>query len=306
LAAQEINIISLYHSKLALYDWSVKATPNLATNPPSIKIVEGFLNALQLSLGGEADFGDNGNEYVCSFTFADLRSNGYLSLIAGIGITGRGMCRGVYIIDKTASSFETYLSEGDPEAGNDVSDKIKDLHRDGKQEFLLSNQFGEIKDQCRGNWTAIFAWTGGGYTNVSDSFKNFYRQQLDSLNQKISALHPIPLYGGGVSEPRDKECLLAEAAKLQRYLGISPEAGLDQAIQLANSEDPAKRHFAVEILGAIGTPGARNYLEILARDSDSGVRLAAKFYRSVLSKGRVEAAPNTFVHLQGPESLPRY
>jgi hypothetical protein len=283
----------------------MKASPNLAVKPPPQKDVESFLNALQLSLGGEAEYGENGNGngFICSFKFADLRHNGNLSLVVGSGVTGRGMCREVDIIDRTASGFETYLTEGDPESGNDVSGKIKDLHHDGKQEFLLSSRFGEIKDQCRGDWTAIFAWTGGGYTNVSDRFKDFYRQQLDSLNQKISALHPIAVYGGGFSEPSDKECLIAEAAKLQRYLGISPEAGLDQAIRLAKSEDVAKRNFAVEIFGDIGTQGARNYVETLAKDSDGGVRFAAKYYLSALSKGRLEPAPNRFVHLQGPESL---
>ena len=135
------------------------------------------------------------------------------------------------------------MTEGDPEAGNDVSGKIKDLNHDGKQEFLLSSRFGEIKDQCSGDWTAIFAWTGGGYTNVSRRFKDFYRQQLDSLNQKISALHPIVVYGGGFSEPRDKECLIAEAAMLQRYLGISPEAGLDQAIRFGQERGSREALF---------------------------------------------------------------
>ena|ERR1700691_1703101 len=99
--------ISASHSKLASYDWSVKASPNLAVRPPPQKDVESFLNRLQLSLGGDAEFVDNGNERVCSYTFANLRRNGLLSLIAGFGITDTGMCRGVYIIDKTVSGFET-------------------------------------------------------------------------------------------------------------------------------------------------------------------------------------------------------
>jgi HEAT repeat protein len=79
-----------------------------------------------------------------------------------------------------------------------------------------------------------------------------------------------------VVEPRDKECLLAEAAKLQRYLGISPEAGLDQAIQLAKSEDPAKRRLAVNIFGDVGGPRVRNFLDLLSKDSDGNVRSASK------------------------------
>ncbi len=187
LGARAASPDPISQSKLASYDWSVKASPNLAVKPPPEELVESFLNAVDVSLGGEGGFGDD--EYICSFSFADMRHNGYLSLIAGLGSTGRAICHELYVIDKTSSGFDTYLAGGDSTAGEDVSGKIKDLHHDGKLEFLLASAFGEIQNQCCGNWTSIYAWTGGGYTNVSDNFKDFYRQQLDSLNKKISALN---------------------------------------------------------------------------------------------------------------------
>lgn len=261
------------------------------SNPPPQAIVESFLSSVQTSVWGDSDLGSG--ESVCSFRFADLRHDGFLSLVAGIGVTERS-CSNIYIVDKTASSIEIYLSGGANDAGRDVSASITDLRRDGNLEFLLEDELGSIAGQCSAGWTAIYAWTGSNYTNVSDRFKDFYQQRLDSLNKKISALQPF-LYQGASYEPPEKECLQAEAAKIQRFLGISSEARLDQAVHLANSKDWRKRNFGAEILGDIGTPKARRYLETMVKDSDLYI---AKATLSVLSKGRIQGAASAFQRLQ--------
>ena len=194
-------------------------------------------------------------------------------------------CRDVYIIDKTASGFEIYLSGGAIGAGSDVPACVRDLRQDGNLEFLLDSGIGSITGKCSAAWTAIYAWTGGDYANVSDRFKDFYKQRLDALNKKIFALRPTRGPKESSYEPRDKECLQAEASKIERFLGISSEAGLDQAIRLANSKNPAQRSFAVDVLADVGTPNAQKYLQALARDSDGDVALTAKYCLSVLSEG---------------------
>lgn len=139
-------------------------------------------------------------------------------------------------------------------------------------------------------------WSGSGYTNVSDRFKDFYRQELDLLNKKISA-HQTDRGPEGDNQG-DKECLQAEAAKIQRFLGISSEAATAQAIRLANSKDSAERSFAVNILNEIGTPTARKYLGLLAKDSDSNVAYIAKATLSELSKEPAQNAPSRFERIQ--------
>ena len=258
-----------------------------------------FLNSVQTSVGEEPDLGESATDsnkggYVCSFRFADLRHDGFLSLIAGIGVTQVASCRDVYIIDKTASGFEIYLSGGAIGAGSDVSANVKDLRHDGSLEFLLDRGIGSITGKCSAKWAEIYAWTGSGYTNVSDRFKDFYKQRLDSLNKRISTLRPTSGPKGPSYEPRDKECLQAEASKIERFLGISSEAGLDQAIRLANSKNTAQRSFAADILGDIGTPKAQKYLQALARDSDGDVALSGKYYLSLLAKGPIQDAPAAF------------
>jgi hypothetical protein len=287
LSALAAGSTSAAHSGLASYDWSVKASPNLESYPPPQTIVESFFSSVQTSVWGDSDLGSG--ESVCSFRFVDLRHDGVLSLVAGIGVTERS-CSNIYIVDKTASSLEIYLSGGANDAGRDVSARIADLRHDGSLEFLIEDELGSITGQCSARWIAIYAWTGSNYTNVSDRFRDFYQQRLDSLNKKTSALQPFK-YKGASYEPPEKECLEDEAAKIQRFLGISSEAGLGQAICLANDKDWAKRNFAAEMLGEIGTPKARRYLETMVKDSDLYM---AKASLSVLAKGPMQDAPAAF------------
>ncbi|MFZ0660662.1 MAG: hypothetical protein WAM05_18220 [Candidatus Binataceae bacterium] len=275
VCAQAASSTLAQPSKLASYDWSASAAPNLTTRPPPEKIVDSFLRA---SVGSYSDLEDSAE--LCSFHFADLRHNGFLTLVAGTGVADRPSCRDVYIIDKTASGFEIYAASGAIGAGGAISGSIQDLRHNGNLEFILDDPLGSYGNQCIATWPVIYAWTGSGYTNVSDRYPDFYRRKLDSLNNAISVRRPSDYQ-------RDEECLLAEAAKIQRFLGTSPEAGLDQAIHFATSSDSDDRYFAEDLLGHIGTPKAQKYLAALAKVSDTGVAYMAKAYLSALSKGPI-------------------
>ena len=260
------------HTGLASYDWSVSASPNLAKKPPPKKTIEDFFSSFQSP--EDASEAEEAGVYVCSFQFADLRHDGFLSLVAGIGIKHRPSCRGMTIIDKTKSGFESYGAGGEIGSGSDVSEQIRDLHHDGHLEILLDYGLAVFEQRCAANWTAIYAWTGSNYTNVSSDFKDFYRQRLDSLKKTIPALTGIADRNG--YEDSDKECLEAEAAAIERFLGTSPNAGIERALRLTQSEDRLARQFGTVLLIQIGTPKAREQLEKLSRDPDYGVSTEAK------------------------------
>ena len=93
--------------------------------------------------------------------------------------------------------------------------------------------------------------SSGGHPNVSDRFKDFYRDQLDALNKLIPNLPPT----GASYDQRDKECLQAEVAKIERVLG-SPNAGIDTAIASTQSKDLIKIPFGIYVLEDINTPEA--------------------------------------------------
>lgn len=295
MGAQAAGPTAARRSKLASADWSVSASPNLANNPPMIKTVQSFVRGVEISIRGDSALGEGG-ESLCSFRFADLRHDGFLSLVAGFGSTDSlSSCRGIYIVDKTASGFAMRSTDGAVGTGADVADNIRDLGHDGNLELLVYiNMAATIGAQCGADWTAIYAWTGGNYTNVSEQFKDFYRQRLDSLNKTIAHLQATSRPG----EYDGKECPEAEAAAIQRFLGISSDAGIDQAIRMADSKDRLERQFAAQILGVIGTAKARKYLATLAKDSDTSVAFWAKTNLSELSKGSRWTVPNAFSLLQ--------
>jgi hypothetical protein len=274
--AQANRLIPPPRSELAASNWSVNASPNLAHNPPSKRVVEAFVGSIEIAVWGESYIGEG--EEICSFRFADLRHSGFVSLVYGKGVTDRPSCRDVYIIDRTASGFEMYWGGGDIGAGGDVSGGIMDLRHDGNLELLLGDSLGSIPHRCIANWTVVYAWTGANYTNVSDRFRDFYRERLDDINRIIPALQPVR--GANGYARSDKECLEAEAAMIQRFLGISSDAGMDQALRLATSTDPGELEFAAELLFWIGSPKAREYLAKLASHDD---QTAATFAKNALS-----------------------
>jgi hypothetical protein len=158
---------------------------------------------------------------------------------------------------------------------------------------VLSESLAERPLGCLATWPVIYAWTDGDYSNVSDQFKDFYKERLASLEKAISA------YRGSPQSDLPKECLQAEAAKLERVLGISPDAGLDQAKRLAASKEVFDRDFAIELLADIGTPEARRVLEMLTKEPKGGVAFAAKYTLSKLSKGPIRPA-KAFERVKAP------
>jgi hypothetical protein len=267
---------------LASSDWSVKASPNLVTKPPPASVVDTFIKTQENLAIGYADV----LLRVCSFHFADLRHDGSLSLVAGTDSSGRGLCRQVDVLDKKASGFQIFEITGSIGAGADASDTIKDIRRNGNLQLVIDEDFTMDQGvaQCAASWPVIYAWTGRDYTNVSAQFREFYQQKLASLVAEIPKLPS----GGPGSNPGDqgyeeqarRECLAAETAKIQRFLGVSRDSGLNEAIEWAKESNSAKRIFAAEILADIDTPEARKYLEALTKDSDQRVGFLARRWLS--------------------------
>jgi hypothetical protein len=164
-------------------------------------------------------------------------------------------------------------------------------------------------------------WSGNGYEDVSAKHRPFYQQQLASLNEEIAALSsangqmqppvvsqeqapeattgrhmlaPTSLSQSDEPSPaatpapklnlRNADCVKAEAAKIERFLG-SADAGMSDAIQWANSDDERTREFASDVLLDIGSAEAIRYLETLSKDTDPVVAGNAKSDLRVLATG---------------------
>src|SRR5271155_1225966 len=236
---------------LASYDWSAKAAPNLSTNPPPKEVVAAFIER-----GAYLEPADPPEE-LCAFAFADLRHTGNLSLVASVDNSGRMLCGTVLIVDKDSSQFEVWavgVTRGD--AMNDVSHLIKDLAGDDNLELVADSDFTwftGMAGHCVATWPVIYAWTGSGYANVSDRFPRFYKDKLKRLSDQIAALPPSANHPLRYPDPGwNADCLNAEAAKIQRFLGISADAALSQAAAAASSSDSGRRGFGQAILQDVG------------------------------------------------------
>jgi hypothetical protein len=76
----------------------------------------------------------------------------------------------------------------------------------------------------------IYAWTGSGYSDVSSQYKDYYKEQLQPSQAPFAS---------------DQDgCEKAATAKIQRFLG-SHNAGVDDAIKWAKSNDRNEREFAI-------------------------------------------------------------
>jgi hypothetical protein len=175
-------------------DWSVNAAHNLASNPPSLDAVQDFYDR---AFGDDEPF-----VKVCEFRFADLRNSGNVSLITAVNPGGRQWpeCNELDIFDKTPTGFEMYHT--DAAYGQNLANSVFDINHDGRHELVLwgdllattgyerSQRISEVG--CDAEWPLVFAWTGNGYSEVSDQYKDYYRNYLKSLEAQLAAYSPEP------------------------------------------------------------------------------------------------------------------
>jgi hypothetical protein len=290
---------------LATADWSVEKVKVL--NSASDDSVWKFMN----NQWGNTDL-NPGNGKLCEFHFVNLRHSGELSLVAVYDGGGTVDCNDLEVFDKGPTGFSIY----DFDTTQDVSlNANKDLNGDGHNELIVDAGLagGGGADHCIATWPVVYAWNGSGYADVSREFKNYYRKTLSDLQRQIIPLPPIarpeqaqtietaPPGGSGkffpgrsVEPPQPVpartpdsglDCVKAEAAKIQRFLGTSHDAGMGDALKWANSTNARDRIFATFILGDIGTPEAKRYLKTLRNDADRNVAMSAKDFLTPAADG---------------------
>ncbi len=292
-------------------DWSATSAHNLATNPPSDKAVLDFIKKLH-------NVSDDTSASLCSFEFSDLRNRSNLSLVAS---WASGRVCSVEIIDKTASGFEVYDTDISSFEVRDL-DGNGTLGLIGRVD--LTYYHGAPHCQATWPviyaWTGsgyddVSSKNRSFYQKRLDSL-NKEIASLSSSSEQMQALETnqesapesttnrhiklVPLRTDADLPPSEApspaatpaprlnlgnaNCVKAEAAKIERFLG-SPDAGMTDAIQWANSDDPRTREFASDVLSDIGTPDAIRYLETLSKDTDPVVAGHAKSDLRVLAKG---------------------
>jgi hypothetical protein len=212
----------------------------------------------------------------------DLKHNGHLELVVRGGVAGGGPghCIAtwpiIYAWNGTGYSdvgrdyknyYEQYLASLQNEIASVEQSEVTRTERHKGQAVREST--GPVNDlTTTGSNTGVEqGGTDGGASMPSNN-------NSDRLPSPMPPAPPSP--ESALLDSAELDCTKAEAAKIQRYLDISRDAGMGDAVKWAESDDPATRRFAAVILSQIGTREATEYLRTLSHDPDPNVATSGK------------------------------
>jgi len=287
---------------LAAADWSVNAPHNLAKYPPSRKEVEELLG-----LGESFSVTPSGDvtPELCSFTLANLRGNGQLSLVVESYAGGNRGCNELGIVDKTPSGLAWTDLSGAPPLEFEVR------HPAGLGSDVLWVVSSEVQDvgpdhadSCDVRWAVVYGWTGSKYANVSPQYPDFYRRELANLNEQIRQLTappstptPAPAPQAAAEPPIPSSAALA-GGRFAAHIPVShlPPAARTLAPTPATSSEgynarslPCLQAEAVKIRRFLGEP-ADKWMPAVIKLSKSGNSYTRDLAAQVLAEIGTPAA----------------
>ena len=167
-----------------------------------------------------------------------------------LDISGRGYSNTLLIYSRDSAGIVDSQEIDGWNMGN-FKQMVRDLNGDGEDELMVPIEL----DWPPGSWTpttgtptwpAVYRLRNGRYVEDSRDFTNYYDTKvLPQLDQSITTAE-----GRGFSDALAISIL--EKNKILRVLGRNPVAGLNQAYQWMNSDDPTLMQCAIATFGDIG------------------------------------------------------
>ena len=172
-----------------------------------------------------------------------------------LDISGRGYSNTLMIYSRDSAGNVNSQEIHGWKMGN-FKQMVKDLNGNGEDELIITRELG-----LGGSWSplmgmpawpAVYRRENGRYVEDSRDFPSFYDNEiLPRLNQEIGDAEARI-----TREPFQAETVaVAEMTrdKILRVLGRNPVAGLNQAYQWMNSDDPTLMQCAIATFGDIGS-----------------------------------------------------
>lgn len=186
------------------------------------------------------------------FTWADLRGNGRLELLATLDVNGREFFNTVVIVrqepsDKmTAEELEGWMI-------TDLHSIIRDLNGNGQDELIIPTVLESFSTADTITWPAVYRLEKGKYVEASGDFPAYYDSHvLPQLDREIQSVQNERSAGGDGATEDKLASLIMTRDKILRVLGREPMAGLQQAHEWMNSNDPKLLLAAAATLKDIG------------------------------------------------------
>lgn len=262
--------------KYAERDWDALTSELRTDKSPSDAHIYSFVMAM---LEGVSDSAVQSPEdavlagvSVCSAGFFDIYDIDSTSLIASIDVNGRHFCNNVEVIHRDANGLT--IQEIDVWEVDDVKDIVRDLGKNGKDLLVVPAAYSEYDGaKCLATWSRVYAVQSGALVDRSNSFKEYYKERLDKLLGKdMQRAKARDENDGGDSVI----CIQMEIDKIERFLGMSQNAGEDRAIEWVMSTDRSLRLKGIVALADIGDKRSVTTLQQFTQDPDAIVADAAK------------------------------
>lgn len=303
------------HPDLATADWSVNAPHSLAKDPPSNEAVWNFITHFwgkswggvgnlcsfgfanlrhsgELSLVAVYDAGGNAGcndlsvfdkgpagveEYSDKGGLAatdikevvrDINSDGHFELVAPFGAASYCGQDWPIVYAWTGNGYTNVSSRYPRYYQNWLASLKQEITLQEERERLA--QATPAPSAANGIVTTM-PWQSGSSTAAPASVHPMQLQQPEaapSASPEVDAASQL-----------DVDCKLAQAAKIERFLG-SKDAGMLDAIRWASSDDPQERMLAAQVFADMGTSEALKYEQTLSHDADPKVaKLASRKLR---------------------------
>ena len=300
---------------LASADWSVKSPHSLAANPPSDDAVLALVNKLNSPVDFHsicssqfADLRHSGNlssvvsasdGRFCSLSIIDKTPSGFELYGVGLAhssdgpeikdLAGNGNLELIVDTDLTSYYAVHHCMATWPVIYAWTGNGYADVSRNYKGYY--EHELESVKKYIAASASATEQAQAAAANQTPESAPTMIQMapvppagSVSSTGKLISAMRQIPYPAAASSAAATPaampdlagDCTEADAGKIERFLGISRDAGMTDAIKWANSDDPYRREFAADVLEDIGTADAIEYLRTLSNDTDTTVAAIAK------------------------------
>jgi hypothetical protein len=184
------------------------------------------------------------------FAWADLAGDRRYELVVTLDVNGRAFFNALMIYSRD-SSGKISTREIDGWMISDLGKVIQDLKGDGKDELIIPTVLISYSTAETSTWPAVYRLENGKYVEASSEFPRYYDDKvLPQLNKEINdARAKVPT---GLANDASVALPMMVKDKILRITGHDPTAGLQQAYQWMNSDDPRLLQDAAATFQDIG------------------------------------------------------